>query len=91
MSPHCSNTIGSALSGHAGFLSPAWQAISAGRQFTSSVAGAATGDKDTGQVFKSAVTATGYLLGVPISPKQGTYLWDVTFGDEEPEDAAEPM
>lgn len=91
--PVIRDTIGSALSGHTGSLSPAWQAINAGRQFTSSVAGAASGDKDAGQVFKSAVTATGYLLGVPIKPitRQGTYLWDVTFGDEEPEDAAELM
>lgn len=54
------------------------------------VAGVASGDKDPGQVVKSAVTATGYLLGIPVKPltRQGTYLWDITVGDEEPEDAA---
>lgn len=89
--PVIRDTIGSALSGHAGSLSPAWQAINAGRQLTSAVAGVASGDKDPGQVVKSSVTATGYLFGVPIKPitRQGTYLWDVTFGDEEPENAAE--
>jgi hypothetical protein len=71
-------------------LSPAWQAINAGRQFTSAVSGAATGDKDPGQVVKSTVTAAGYLLGIPVKPitRQGTYLWDISTGDEEPEDAA---
>ncbi len=88
--PVIRDTIGSALSGHAGSLSPAWQAINAGRQLTSAVAGVASGDKDPGQVVKSAVTATGYLLGIPVKPltRQGTYLWDITVGDEEPEDAA---
>lgn len=88
--PVIRDTIGSALSGHAGSLSPAWQAINAGRQLTSAVAGAATGDKDPGQVVKSAVTASGYLLGIPVKPitRQGTYLWDIATGDEQPEDAA---
>lgn len=88
--PVIRDTIGSALSGHAGSLSPAWQAINAGRQLTSAVAGVASGDKDPGQVVKSAVTATGYLLGIPVKPltRQGTYLWDISVGDEEPEDAA---
>ncbi|NNA66418.1 hypothetical protein [Pseudomonas gessardii] len=87
--PVIRDTIGSALSGHVGSLSPAWQAINAGRQLTSAIAGAASGDKDLGQVVKSAVTATDYLLRVPIKPitKQSAYLWSAAEGDENPQSA----
>jgi hypothetical protein len=89
--PVIRDTIGSALSGHAGSLSPAWQAINAGRQLGSSVVGAATGDKEVGSVVKSALTATGYLMGIPVKPitKQGAYLWNLADGTESPEDAGE--
>ncbi|MBH3308343.1 hypothetical protein I5P84_02595 [Pseudomonas mosselii] len=89
--PVLRDTIGASLSGHPGSLSPAWQAINSGRQLGSAVSGAATGDKEPGAVFKSAVTASGYLLGVPVKPitKQGTYLWNLADGTESPEDAGE--
>lgn len=89
--PVIRDTIGSALSGHAGSLSPAWQAINAGRQAAGAVAGLVTGDKDAGAAAKSVVTAGGYLLGVPTKPltRQGSYLWNVAVGEETPEDAAE--
>lgn len=89
--PVIRDTLGAALSGHAGSMSPAWQAINAGRQLGSAVVGLATGDKDAGQVFKSSITAGGYLLGIPTKPvtRQGSYLWNVVFGDEDPESAAE--
>lgn len=89
--PVIRDTLGAALSGHAGSLSPAWQAINAGRQAGSAVAGLATGDKDAGSAAKSVVTAGGYLLGVPTKPltRQGSYLYNVAVGEETPEDAAE--
>lgn len=89
--PVIRDTIGSALSGHAGSLSPAWQAINAGRQAAGAVTGLVTGDKDAGAAAKSVVTAGGYLLGVPTKPltRQGSYLWNVAVGEETPEDAAE--
>lgn len=89
--PVIRDTIGAALSGHAGSLSPAWQAINAGRQAAGAVTGLVTGDKDAGAAAKSVVTAGGYLLGVPTKPltRQGSYLWNVAVGEETPEDAAE--
>lgn len=89
--PVIRDTIGAALSGHAGSLSPAWQAINAGRQAASAVTGLATGEKDAGAAAKSIVTAGGYLLGVPTKPltRQGSYLYNVATGEETPEDAAE--
>lgn len=89
--PVIRDTIGSALSGHAGSLSPAWQAINAGRQAAGAVTGLVTGDKDAGSAAKSVVTAGGYLFGVPTKPltRQGSYLWNVAVGEETPEDAAE--
>lgn len=89
--PVIRDTIGAALSGHAGSLSPAWQAINAGRQAGAAVAGLATGDKDAGSAAKSVVTAGGYLLGVPTKPltRQGSYLYNIAVGEETPEDAAE--
>lgn len=89
--PVIRDTLGAALSGHAGSLSPAWQAINAGRQAGAAVAGLATGDKDAGSAAKSVVTAGGYLLGVPTKPltRQGSYLYNVAVGEETPEDAAE--
>lgn len=89
--PVIRDTIGSALSGHAGSLSPAWQAINAGRQAAGAVTGLVTGDKDAGAAAKSVVTAGGYLFGVPTKPltRQGSYLWNVAVGEETPEDAAE--
>ena len=89
--PVIRDTIGAALSGHAGSLSPAWQAINAGRQAAGAVTGLVTGDKDAGAAAKSVVTAGGYLFGVPTKPltRQGSYLWNVAVGEETPEDAAE--
>lgn len=89
--PVLRDTLGAALSGHPGSMSPAWQAINSGRQLGSAVSGAVSGDKEAGAVLKSAITAGGYLLGVPVKPitKQGAYLWEVATGGEEPEDAAE--
>lgn len=89
--PVIRDTLGAALSGHAGSLSPAWQAINAGRQAGAAVAGLATGEKEAGAAAKSVVTAGGYLLGVPTKPltRQGSYLYNVAVGEETPEDAAE--
>ncbi len=89
--PVIRDTLGAALSGHAGSLSPAWQAINAGRQAASAVTGLATGEKEAGAAAKSIVTAGGYLLGVPTKPltRQGAYLYNVAVGEETPEDAAE--
>ncbi|NMZ19710.1 hypothetical protein HBO08_22100 [Pseudomonas rhodesiae] len=89
--PVIRDTLGAALSGHAGSLSPAWQAINAGRQAAGAVTGLATGDKEAGAAAKSIVTAGGYLLGVPTKPltRQGSYLYNVAVGEETPEDAAE--
>lgn len=89
--PVLRDTLGAALSGYPGSMSPAWQAINSGRQLGSAVSGAVSGDKEAGAVLKSAITAGGYLLGVPVKPitKQGAYLWEVATGEEEPEDAAE--
>ncbi|QLG93702.1 hypothetical protein HZF02_17860 [Pseudomonas yamanorum] len=89
--PVIRDTLGAALSGHAGSLSPAWQAINAGRQAAGAVTGLVTGDKEAGAAAKSVVTAGGYLLGVPTKPltRQGSYLYNVAVGEETPEDAAE--
>lgn len=89
--PVIRDTIGAALSGHAGSLSPAWQAINAGRQAAGAVTGLVTGEKDAGAAAKSVVTAGGYLFGVPTKPltRQGSYLYNVAVGEETPEDAAE--
>lgn len=89
--PVIRDTLGAALSGHAGSLSPAWQAINAGRQAAGAVTGLATGDKEAGAAAKSIVTAGGYLFGVPTKPltRQGSYLYNVAVGEETPEDAAE--
>lgn len=89
--PVLRDTIGASLSGHPGSLSPAWQAINSGRQLSSTVSGAVSGDKDAGAVVKSALTTGGYILGVPVKPitKQGAYLWNLAEGDEDPENAAE--
>lgn len=89
--PVLRDTIGASLSGHPGSLSPAWQAINSGRQLSSAVSGAVSGDKDAGAVLKSALNTGGYLLGVPVKPitKQGAYLWNLAEGEESPENAAE--
>lgn len=88
--PVIRDTLGAALSGHAGSLSPAWQAINAGRQAAGAVTGLVTGEKDAGAAAKSIVTAGGYLMGVPTKPltRQGAYLYNVAVGEETPEDAA---
>lgn len=88
--PVIRDTLGAALSGHAGSLSPAWQAINAGRQAGSAVTGLVAGTKDAGAATKAVVTAGGYLMGVPTKPltRQGAYLYNVATGEESPDDAA---